>query len=99
MAGWKCRLACCHIGSEVFLMLVRQDAGVPCRDNVPTAVGILLDTLDDISNLVDAFVVPIAPLGTIDRSKVAVRVGPFVPNADLVVVQILDVGVATEQSQ
>jgi len=50
-----------------------------------------------LGNLVDAFVVPVAPLGTIDGAEVAIRVGPFVPDSDFVVVQILDVGVATEQ--
>ena len=80
-------------------MLVGQNAGVPCRHDVPAAIGVLLDALHHLGNLVDALVVPVAPLGTIDGTEVAIRVGPFVPDGDFVVVQILDVGVAAEQPQ
>ncbi len=42
---------------------------------------------------------PGAPLLAIDRAKVAILVGPFVPDGDAVVVEIFDVGVAGQEPQ
>ena len=35
----------------------------------------------------------------VDRAKVAIGVGPFVPDGDAVVVQIFDVGVAVQEPE
>ena len=80
VAGRECSLACRHIGSEVFLMLVGEHTRIPCRDDMTTAVWILLDAFHHLRNLVNAFVVPVAPLGTVNGTEVTVRVGPFIPN-------------------
>src|SRR5690606_12828908 len=42
---------------------------------------------------------PATPLLAIHRAKITVLVGPFVPDADLVVLQIGDVGVTGEEPQ
>ena len=58
--------------------------------------------VDNVLYLVDGttlIVRPRTPLVTVDGTQIAVLVGPFVPDADLVVVQILDIGVAAEEPQ
>src|SRR5690606_22742177 len=42
---------------------------------------------------------PAAPLLAVHRTKVAVGIGPFVPDVDLVVLQVTDVGVAFQEPQ
>jgi hypothetical protein len=44
--------------------------------------------------LVDSFTIPIAPLGTIHRTKVAVLISPLVPNAYAVIGEVFDIGIA-----
>ena len=66
MAGREGRFASRHIGGEVLLMLIGEHARIPCRDDMPAAVRVLLDALHHLGNLVDALVVPIAPLGTVN---------------------------------
>ena len=56
----------------------------------------------DIGDLIDRAAVrrrPRPPLLAIDRAEVAVLVGPFVPDAHAVVVEIFDVGVAAQEPQ
>ncbi len=80
-------------------MLVGKDARVPGSHDMPTAIRIGLDDVDDLLNLVDAFVVPVSPLSSVNRSEVAVGISPFVPDCHLMVVEILDVGVAADEPQ
>ena len=42
---------------------------------------------------------PAPPLRTIDRTEFAIGIGPLVPNAHAVFLQITDVGVAAQQPQ
>ena len=63
---------------------------------------IAADQLDEVGDLVDMPPVgglPVAPLLAVDRPKVAVLVGPFIPNADLALVEPADVGVAAQEPQ
>lgn len=76
--------------------------GVPCGDHQPAGIGIGLDAIDDIGDLIDRLTVsswPTAPLVSIDRSKVARVVGPFVPDAYALVLEIFYIGVASEEPE
>src|SRR3546814_4430562 len=58
--------------------------------------------VEDQGDLVDVAAVrrrPGAPLRAIDRAQLALRVGPVVPDADAVALQVGDVGVALEEPQ
>ena len=62
----------------------------------------MLQLVDDILYLVNdtAIVVgPGAPLVTVDGTQLAVLVGPLVPDAHAVFLQILHVGIAVEEPQ
>ena len=75
---------------------------VPRRDDVPAAVGFGEDRIDDVGDLIDGPPVqrrPRPPLLAVNRSKVAVLVGPFVPDRDTVLLQIGDIGVALQEPQ
>ena len=75
---------------------------VPRRDDVPARVGVGADLLDDLRELVDVPAVggrPRAPLVAVDRTEVAVGVGPLVPDGDAAVLQPLHVGVAAHEPQ
>jgi hypothetical protein len=64
--------------------------------------GIGLEGLHHFGDLVDVAPVarrPGAPLIAVDRAKVAVGVGPLVPDADAVVLQVSDVGVALQEPE
>ena len=64
---------------------------------MPARVGIVLDGVDEIGNLVDASPVegrPRAPLITVNRAEITVFVGPIVPDRDVMFVEVLDIGVA-----
>ena len=65
-------------------------------------VGIASYLLHDIGDLVDGRAVrrgPRAPLRAVDRTEVAVRVGPLVPDPNAVIVEIFDVGIAGEEPE
>ncbi len=56
----------------------------------------------DLADLVDVTPVrrrPGAPLVTVHRPEIAVCIGPLVPDGDLVVVQVTQVGVALQEPQ
>ncbi len=74
---------------------------VPGRDDQSAAVGVVFDLLDEVRDLVGgaAGLREAAPLVAIDGAKVAVFVGPFVPNADAVVFEVFDIGVTIEEPQ
>ena len=99
MARRQRRLARSYILCKVFFMFVGQHARIPCCHNVTTTVRVALDAVDYLLNLVDAFVVPVAPLCAINRAEVAVSVSPFIPNRNFMVVQIFDVCVAGNEPQ
>ena len=81
---------------------LRHVARIPGRDDVAARVGILLKTFDEFGDLVDFLAVlrgPVSPLVAVNRPEVAVLVGPFVPDRDLVVLQPADVGVAAQKPE
>src|SRR4051794_29448823 len=55
-----------------------------------------------MGDLVDVTAVgrlPVAPLLAVDRPKVAIRIGPLIPDADLAVFEPTNVGVAADEPQ
>ena len=86
-------------GGQVHVLEV---AHVPCVDDDAPAVGVVPDGVDDLLYLVyvaSLVVGPRAPLVAVDVSEVAIRVGPLVPDAHAVVLQVLDIGVAIEEPE
>ena len=62
----------------------------------------VLDEVDNLRELVDAASaggLPAAPLMAVHGAQVAVLVGPFVPDAHTVVVQVLDVGIPRNEPE
>lgn len=77
-------------------------SGIPGGDQHPPGVRIVPDHVHYLGQLVDRAAVgcrPGAPLVAIDRAKVTVLVGPFVPDGDPVILEVLDVGVAGDEPQ
>src|SRR5688572_30679705 len=65
-------------------------------------VRLATDQVERALDLIDVPAVrraPGPPLRAVDRAELAVVVGPFVPDRDVVVAQILDVRVAFEEPQ
>src|ERR1700677_1602300 len=76
--------------------------GIPRRDDVPAAVGLFLDLLDDLGDLVDRCAVqraPVAPLRAVDAAEIAVLVGPFVPDGNAALLQPADVGFSAQKPE
>ena len=63
-------------------------------ETTPTAF-----VIDEVGYLVDAFVIPVTPLCAVDRTEVALAVGPFVPYAYFVIVQIFYVGISVDEPE
>ena len=101
MAGGQCHFAC----PDVILwghFFARQEGDVPCADDVAAAVGIGADGLDNASDLIDNLSVgtfPCAPLGAVYGAQIAVFGRPFVPDGDLVFVQVLNVRAALQEPE
>ncbi len=77
-----------------------DEGGVPGGYDEAAAVGVAFDLLDNVGDLVDMPAVgggPGAPLVAVYGAEVAVFVGPFVPDGDVVFFQVADVGVAFEK--
>ena len=75
---------------------------VPGTDNMPSAVRLCFDLMDEVFDLVDfpAFTVrPVSPLVAIDRAQIAIFVCPLIPDADFVVLEVLDVGVPFQKPE
>jgi hypothetical protein len=79
-----------------------QVGDVPGADDVAPGVGVGLQRLDDLGELVDRLAGrrrPAAPLVPVDRTELAVGVGPLVPDGDAVLAQPRGVGVATDEPE
>ena len=66
-----------------------QFAWVPGRDDVASALGLGLDLLDNLVDLVERgpiWPAPVAPLSTVDPTEIALVIRPFIPNGHLIVV-------------
>ena len=75
---------------------------VPGADDLAAGGRVGVDLVDEARDLIDAAAVrplPVAPLLAVDGAEIAILVRPFVPNADLVVLEIGDVGVALQEPQ
>lgn len=79
-----------------------QLADVPRRDDDPAGVRVVFQLVHHRGDLVDMTTVrrrPGTPLFAVDRPQVAIFICPLVPDGDVVVVQIGDVGVALQEPQ
>src|SRR5208282_2673557 len=79
-----------------------QLTDVPRADNQPPALGLLLDLVNDLVNLVDAAAVrsaPVAPLRPVYPAQVPVLVRPLVPDRHPVLVQVLDISIPAEEPE
>ena len=77
-------------------------AHVPGAHDQAARVRVRLDLLDDVRELIDGATVrrgQAAPLLAVNRAELAVLIGPLVPDADAVLAQVADVGVALEEPQ
>src|SRR5215470_16850692 len=75
---------------------------IPSGDDQPARIGIAADFIDHIGDLIDAAAVrrrPRAPLVAVDRTEIAVLVGPFIPDAHAVLVEIFDIGIAAQEPE
>lgn len=91
----KQRMAWCE-GHEM------QLGGVPGRNDEAAAVGIFFDVFDDAGDLIDGGAIrsaPVAPLRSIDSAEVAIRIGPFIPDGDIVFPQVADVCLAFQEPE
>ena len=73
---------------------------VPGRDDVAAAVRVGFQALNHRRNLINHPAVrrgPRAPLLAIDWAKLAVGVGPFIPDADTALLQPAHIGVAAQK--
>src|SRR5690349_5735898 len=65
-------------------------------------VRVAAQQIDRTADLIDGFAVrsrPRAPLLTVDGTELAALVGPLVPDRNAVLVEIADVGVASQEPQ
>ena len=73
---------------------------VPRRNQQSTRIGIGLDIMNQILNLVDVAAIgttPATPLTAVDRSQITILVSSLVPDCHLMVVQILNIRVPFEE--
>ncbi len=81
---------------------VVDKSDVPSGDEVASRGGVVFEILNEASDLVDGGSVragPGAPLLAVDWAEVSFFVGPFVPDSDFVVLEVLDVGVSFEEPE
>src|SRR5258706_9619086 len=65
---------------------------IPRAHDQTPAIGTFADLFDYVINLIDGPAVrssPVAPLRAVDAPKISVRIRPFIPNGDPMVVQVL----------
>src|SRR5262249_6670207 len=76
--------------------------GIPGGHDQPARIRVSPGFIDDIGDLVDATAIggrPRAPLMPIDRTEIAVGVGPFIPNAHAMLVEVFDIGIAAQEPE
>src|ERR1051325_4323005 len=77
-------------------------ADVPRADDEPARVGLAPDLRDHVRDLIDVPPIrrrPRAPLIAVHRPELAVRIRPFIPDRDLVLVEKTDVRLPGEKPQ
>ena len=75
---------------------------VPGGDEMAAGVGVVLEAVHEAGDLVDGRSVlglPGAPLLSVDGAEFAMFIGPIVPDADAVFLEVGDVGVAFEEPE
>src|SRR6266487_3373472 len=78
---------------------LRNLTHVPRVDDQSPGVRIRFDLIDHLTDLIYRAAVrglPRSPLRAINRTQLAVLAGPLVPDIDAVLLQVLDVGVASQ---
>ena len=73
---------------------------VPCRNNVAAGMGLVPEGGDETRDLVDRVAVgafPSPPLLAVHRAKLSILIGPIIPDANPVLLEIGNVGVAFEK--
>ena len=73
---------------------------VPCADDEPTRIGIAFDLLDQPGDLVNRSTIgalPGSPLLAVDRTEIAFAIGPFIPDANPVFLQVGNIGIALQK--
>ena len=79
-----------------------DEGGIPGTHDVAPAVRVVLDSVDELYDLVgmaSAGVGPGPPLVAVNGTEVAVLVGPLIPDADPILLEVGDVGVALQEPQ
>jgi hypothetical protein len=77
-------------------------ARIPGRYDMAARVRVVLQAIHQLADLVNQALIggfPAPPLLAIDRAEIAIFIGPFVPYADTICLQIVDVGVALQEPQ
>ena len=75
---------------------------VPCGDQIAAGIRVILQSVERLLDLIDVLSVwggPGAPLHAVDRAQLAVLIRPLVPDADLVLLKELNIGLAFEEPQ
>ena len=75
---------------------------IPGRDDEAARKRIAPEFLEHIRNLVDGppiWRLPRAPLLAVNGPEIAIGVGPFVPDADAILLQVADIGIATQKPE
>src|ERR1035437_8240544 len=77
-------------------------ADVPGAHDQPAAVGLLVDLVNDLIDLVNGSAIrgaPIAPLRPVNPAEVAVLIRPLIPDGDPVLVQVFGIRVTAEEPE
>nr|GFB40418.1 bifunctional dihydrofolate reductase-thymidylate synthase [Tanacetum cinerariifolium] len=88
-----------HMLAQQGQLLVRQVFGIPAMEQDTATVGVVLQAIDHVVDLVDLAAIlggPACPLGAIYRAQIAVFGGPLVPDGHAVFVEPFGIGVAAE---
>ena len=81
---------------------LRQIGYIPCTDDQTAAIGIFFYLLNQFTDLVNHFSIlsfPAAPLFAIYRAKVAIFIGPFIPDLYTMFFQISNIGLAFQKPE
>ena len=76
--------------------------GVPGRNDVSAGVRVVFQAMNQLADLIDESTIrtfPAAPLLAINRAEIAGFVGPFVPDAYAIRLQVGNVGVALQEPE
>jgi hypothetical protein len=101
VAGGQCGTAGTHVILGTF-PFVRENGGVPGADEMPARFRFCPDLIDELGYLIDFAPIgrfPGPPLRAIDGTQVSFFVGPGIPNVNIVVCEIFDVGVTGKEPE